>query len=190
MLARHARPPCSAVMLARHARPPCSPAMLGRLRETADAAALPVCHGDMAQTRVPGDFALVPLVVNTIANLLTQDAQVACFQNAARHLRPGGCLVVELWVPELQKLPGGRAPWSGRPNPTPSGSTPTMSSISRSSRITSPMTGPAPPASPAHLTRPPHPPRRPDAGTPLGRPGRPGRRLSPPPPAAKSRSIA
>jgi len=127
--------------------------MLGRLRETADAAALPVCHGDMAQTRVPGDFALVPLVVNTIANLLTQDAQVACFQNAARHLRPGGCLVVELWVPELQKLPGGRAPWSGRPNPTPSGSTPTMSSISRSSRITSPMTGPAPPASPAHLTR-------------------------------------
>ena len=48
------------------------------------------------------------LVYNTIANLLTQDEQVACFRNAARHLVPGGRFVIELWVPELRKLPPGR----------------------------------------------------------------------------------
>jgi hypothetical protein len=63
--------------------------------------------GDMATTRADGTFSLVYLVFNTISNLLTQDEQVACFANAARHLEPGGHFVVELWVPELRRLPPG-----------------------------------------------------------------------------------
>lgn len=81
--------------------------MIDRLREKVDATRLPVVHGDMATTRVPGEFALVYLVFNTIGNLLSQEDQVQCFRNAAAHLRPGGCFVVELWVPELRRTPPG-----------------------------------------------------------------------------------
>lgn len=84
-----------------------SSAMIGRLREKVDEATIPVVVGDMATSRADGEFALVYLVFNTISNLLTQDEQVACFANAARHLAPGGRFVVELWVPELRRLPPG-----------------------------------------------------------------------------------
>jgi SAM-dependent methyltransferase len=82
--------------------------MVDRLRTKADEATIPVVLGDMASAVAPGRFTLVYLVYNTISNLLTQDAQVACFRNAARHLTPGGRFVVELWVPELRALPPGR----------------------------------------------------------------------------------
>jgi SAM-dependent methyltransferase len=81
--------------------------MIDRLREKADDRAIPVVHGDMATARADGEFALVYLVYNTISNLLIQDEQVACFANAARHLRTGGRFVVELWVPDLRRLPPG-----------------------------------------------------------------------------------
>ncbi|MEU9505182.1 class I SAM-dependent methyltransferase [Micromonospora sp. NPDC048170] len=83
--------------------------MVERLRTKVDEATLPVVIGDMATTTVPGGFSLVYLVYNTISNLLTQARQVACFRNAARHLAPGGRFVIELWVPELRKLPPGQA---------------------------------------------------------------------------------
>ncbi|MGJ6981108.1 class I SAM-dependent methyltransferase [Aestuariimicrobium soli] len=88
-----------------------SPDMVERLREKVDEATLPVVMGDMSTTRVlpagaPGEFSLVYLVFNTIANLLTQADQVACFRNAAAHLRPGGRFVIELWVPKLQSTHG------------------------------------------------------------------------------------
>ena len=82
--------------------------MIDRLRTKADEAAIAVVHGDMATARAAGTFSLVYLVYNSISNLLTQAAQVACFRNAARHLGPGGRFVVELWVPELRKLPPGQ----------------------------------------------------------------------------------
>jgi SAM-dependent methyltransferase len=82
--------------------------MVDQLRTKVDEATIPVVVGDMATARVPGEFALVYLVFNTIANLLTQPEQVACFANAARHLQPGGRFVIELWVPELRSLPPGR----------------------------------------------------------------------------------
>ncbi|AKN18025.1 type 11 methyltransferase [Mycobacterium haemophilum DSM 44634] len=85
-----------------------SHAMIARLREKADEAAIPVVAGDMTTAVAAGHFALVYLVYNTISNLLTQAEQVACFRNAARHLRPGGCFVIELWVPELRTLPPGQ----------------------------------------------------------------------------------
>ncbi|MGA5304943.1 class I SAM-dependent methyltransferase [Nucisporomicrobium flavum] len=86
-----------------------SAAMIARLREKAGEARIPVIAGDMATATAPGEFTLVYLVYNTISNLLTQAEQVACFRNAARHLTPGGRFVVELWVPELRKLPPGQA---------------------------------------------------------------------------------
>lgn len=84
-----------------------SEAMVGRLRAKAGSDAVDVTVGDMTSTRVPGEFGVVYLVFNTIGNLLTQDDQVACFQNAAAHLAPGGCFVVEVGVPSLQRLPPG-----------------------------------------------------------------------------------
>ncbi|MET7654936.1 MULTISPECIES: class I SAM-dependent methyltransferase [unclassified Streptomyces] len=82
--------------------------MAAVLRRKIDEDALPVVIGDMATTVVPGEFALVYLVYNTITNLLTQDEQVECFRNAARHLAPGGRFVVELLVPPLRFLPPGQ----------------------------------------------------------------------------------
>ena len=82
--------------------------MIEQLRTKVDEATIPVVVGDMASARAPGEFTLVYLVFNTISNLLTQAEQVACFRNAARHLNPGGRFVVELWVPELRKLPPGQ----------------------------------------------------------------------------------
>src|SRR5215467_9666625 len=81
--------------------------MIEQLRTKAGEAAIPVIAGDMA-TAAPGEYALVYLVYNSISNLLTQAEQVECFRNAARHLRPGGRFVIELWVPELRKLPPGQ----------------------------------------------------------------------------------
>jgi hypothetical protein len=71
----------------------------------------------MSATRVPGEFALVYLVFNTIFNLTTQDAQVACFENAAAHLASGGAFVIETGVPDLQLLPRGQTivPFSATP---------------------------------------------------------------------------
>ena len=69
----------------------------------------PVAVGDMATTTVPGDFGLVFVVWNSIGNLRTQAEQVACFRNAARHLRPGGRFVVELWVPGIRRMPPGQS---------------------------------------------------------------------------------
>ncbi|MEV0384689.1 class I SAM-dependent methyltransferase [Nonomuraea sp. NPDC050643] len=85
-----------------------SPPMIDRLRTKADDATIPVIVGDMATAAAPGTYTLVYLVFNTISNLLTQAEQVACFRNAARHLTPGGRFVIELWVPELRKLPPGQ----------------------------------------------------------------------------------
>ncbi|MET9059216.1 class I SAM-dependent methyltransferase [Streptomyces antibioticus] len=82
--------------------------MAAVLRRKADEDTLPVVIGDMATTVVPGEFSLVYLVYNTITNLLTQDEQVECFRNAARHLAPGGRFVVELGVPPLRLLPPGQ----------------------------------------------------------------------------------
>jgi len=94
-----------------------SSAMVDQLRTKADEAALPVIVGDMTTTTAPGEYTLVYLVYNTISNVHTQAGQVACFRNAARHLGPGGRFVIELWVPELRKLPPGQQAtvWQAEP---------------------------------------------------------------------------
>jgi SAM-dependent methyltransferase len=84
-----------------------SPAMAARLREKPGADGIGVTIGDFATAKVSGTFGLAYLVRNTIMNLTTQDAQVECFGNVAGHLEPGGCFVIEVMVPELQRLPPG-----------------------------------------------------------------------------------
>jgi SAM-dependent methyltransferase len=84
-----------------------SEAMVAQLRAKPGGEAIPVTIGDMATTRVDGRFGLVYLVFNTIVNLTSQDAQVACFENAAAHLEPGGRFVVEVGIPQLRRLPPG-----------------------------------------------------------------------------------
>ena len=84
-----------------------SPAMVAELRTKTGGDGIDVTVGDFATIRAGGRFTLAYLVRNTITNLTTQDEQVACFGNVAAQLEPGGCFVVEVYVPELQRLPPG-----------------------------------------------------------------------------------
>ena len=84
-----------------------SQAMAARLREKPGAEEIDVTIGDFTTTKVDGTFAVAYLVFNTIQNVLTQAEQVATFRNAAAHLDPGGCFVVEVMIPDLQRLPPG-----------------------------------------------------------------------------------
>jgi hypothetical protein len=81
--------------------------MVAKLRAKPGGEDIPVTIGDFATTRADGSFRLAFLVWNAIMNLTTQEAQVACFQNAAAHLELGGCLVVEVELPNLRRLPPG-----------------------------------------------------------------------------------
>ncbi len=85
-----------------------SRAMVARLRAKPGGQDIGVTIGDFASTRVEGRFSVAYLVFNTIMNLTTQQAQVDCFRNAAEHLAPGGCFVVETMVPDLRRLPPGQ----------------------------------------------------------------------------------
>jgi SAM-dependent methyltransferase len=84
-----------------------SEAMVARLRAKPGGESIGVTIGDFATTHVDGTFTVAYLVYNTINNLTSQDAQVACFQNVAQHLAPGGCFVIEVGIPELRRLPPG-----------------------------------------------------------------------------------
>jgi SAM-dependent methyltransferase len=84
-----------------------SEAMVARLRAQPGGDAIGITIGDFASTRVSGSFRLAYLVRNTITNLTTQDEQAACFRAVADQLKPGGCFVIENYIPQLQRLPPG-----------------------------------------------------------------------------------
>ena len=84
-----------------------SNAMVARLREKPGSEDIGVTIGDLATATVDGTFSVAYLVFNTIMNLTTQAAQVACFRNVAAHLQPGGCFLIEVGLPDLQRLPPG-----------------------------------------------------------------------------------
>jgi hypothetical protein len=81
--------------------------MVRRLRTQSDRVAVTI--GDFATTVVDGTFSLVYLLRNTITNLTTQHEQVSCFRNAARHLEPGGCFLIENYIPQPQQVPPGES---------------------------------------------------------------------------------
>ena len=85
-----------------------SKAMAARVAGKPGGDKVEVTIGDMATTRVAGQFSLAYLVFNTISNVTTQDGQVEVFCNAAAHLRPGGLFLIEVGVPDLRRLPPGQ----------------------------------------------------------------------------------
>jgi SAM-dependent methyltransferase len=86
-----------------------SRAMVARLRAKPGGSDIPVEIGDMSTVRTRATYRLVYLVFNTIGNLTTQDAQVACFRNAAAHLEPGGFFLIETGVPQLRRVAPGES---------------------------------------------------------------------------------
>jgi SAM-dependent methyltransferase len=86
-----------------------SRAMVARLREKPGGEEIGVTIGDFSKATAEGAFTLAYLVFNTINNLTTREAQVACFRNVAQHLAPGGRFVIEVGVPGLRRLPAGEA---------------------------------------------------------------------------------
>lgn len=80
--------------------------MVDRMREKPGGDAVPVTLGDMSQVGTGRTYGLVYLVYNTIGNLITQDDQVRCFENAARHLAEDGVFVVECRAPTIPTRPG------------------------------------------------------------------------------------
>ena len=84
-----------------------SRAMVEQLQTKAGSEEIGVTIGDFSTARVKGTFTLAYLIRNTITNLTSQEQQVACFRNVAAHLEPGGCFVIEVYVPELRRLPPG-----------------------------------------------------------------------------------
>ena len=86
-----------------------SQAMIDRLRAKPDGERIPVTVGDFSAVDVEGEFSLIYVVFNTLFGLLTQDAQIHCFENVARHLTPEGVFVVEAFVPDLKRFDNGQS---------------------------------------------------------------------------------
>ncbi len=80
--------------------------MIERMREKPGGDAITVTIGDMSRVGTGRTYGMVYLVYNTIGNLLTQDDQVRCFENAARHLDDDGVFVLECRVPTAPSRPG------------------------------------------------------------------------------------
>jgi len=81
-----------------------SESMVARMRQKPGGSEIPVTIGDMAEVAVEGEYALVYVLFNTFFSLLTQEDQVRCFRNVARHLGPGGSFVLECFVPDPARL--------------------------------------------------------------------------------------
>lgn len=72
--------------------------MLSQLLDKPGGESLRIVVGDYRDARVDGTFSVVALVANGIFDPRGRQAQLDIFRNAARHLAPGGCFVVESWV--------------------------------------------------------------------------------------------
>jgi len=83
-----------------------SDAMIGGLRRTAGERSIEVHRGDMCTIRVDARFDVVLLAFSTLFLLPDQEAQIACLVNAARHLAPGGLVIVEAFVPDHTRAAG------------------------------------------------------------------------------------
>jgi hypothetical protein len=86
-----------------------SPIVLEQLHAKPGSDRVTTTLGDYTTTAVDGSFSLVYLVWNSLSNVTTQEGQAAAFANAAAHLEPGGSFVIELFVPQLRRLPPGQS---------------------------------------------------------------------------------
>lgn len=89
-----------------------APSMVARLRAKPDGDRVPVSLGNFADVSIDGEFALVYVVFNTFFALSSQDEQVRCFRNVAKHLAPSGCFVIEAFVPDMKRFNGGQVNWA------------------------------------------------------------------------------
>lgn len=83
--------------------------MLARLKEKPGGKDIPVTVADMADFALGETFDFSFLIFNTLFNLTSQEAQLKCFENVARHLNPGGKFLVEAFVPDLAQFRDGKS---------------------------------------------------------------------------------
>ncbi len=86
-----------------------SPSMVANLRDKVGGEDIPVSMGNFAEVAVEGQFSLIYVVFNTFFALLTQDEQIHCFQNVAKHLDESGVFVIEAFVPDLARFIAGQS---------------------------------------------------------------------------------
>ncbi|TRC85945.1 class I SAM-dependent methyltransferase [Mesorhizobium sp. WSM4303] len=80
-----------------------SPDMIDMLKAKPGGSQIEVVNGDMTAVEIGRRYGLVYLVFNSIGNVITQDGQVKCFENAARHLDEDGVFLLECRVPTAPK---------------------------------------------------------------------------------------
>jgi hypothetical protein len=83
--------------------------MLNRLRAKPEGSKVNLMEADFSDFELPERFSLAILAFNTVFALPSQDAQVRCFGCVAFHLRPGGCFVVEAFVPNPGRFVDGQS---------------------------------------------------------------------------------
>ena len=86
--------------------------MISRLRSKPGGERIKVTPGNFAEVPVDEKFSLVYIVFNTFFALSSQEEQVQCFRNVAAHLAPGGCFVIEAFVPDVTRFTGGQVNWA------------------------------------------------------------------------------
>ncbi|HEV2836489.1 MAG TPA: class I SAM-dependent methyltransferase [Pyrinomonadaceae bacterium] len=86
--------------------------MISRLKEKPGGDRITITQGNFAEVPVEGTFALIYIVFNTFFALTSQEEQVQCFRNVAAHLAPGGCFVIEAFVPDVKRFIYRQANWA------------------------------------------------------------------------------
>jgi SAM-dependent methyltransferase len=86
-----------------------SESMVARLHAKPGAETIRVTPGDFADVPVQGKYSLIYVLFNTFYALLTQDDQLRCMANVAKHLDRQGVFVIEAFVPDLSRFIDGQA---------------------------------------------------------------------------------
>lgn len=89
-----------------------SASMIEQLRAKPGGDRITITQGNFAEVPVEGKFALIYIVFNTFFMLGSQEEQVQCFRNVAAHLAPGGCFVIEAFVPDVTRFTGEQVNWA------------------------------------------------------------------------------
>src|SRR5689334_8779162 len=88
--------------------------MISKLRAKPGGDRLTVTQGNFAEFSLDEKFSLIYIAFNTLYNLTSQEEQVQCFRNVAAHLKPGGCFVLEAFVPDLTRFKENQVNWASK----------------------------------------------------------------------------
>ncbi len=86
-----------------------SPSMLAKLRDKPAGKDIPVTIGDFCEVPAEGRYDLIFIVFNTFFSLTTQESQLLCLENVARHLTPRGVFLIEAFVPDIGRFDRGQS---------------------------------------------------------------------------------